>query len=39
MSVIQGRDLGEVKRETINELFWATVERYPEVLADRKSVV
>lgn len=33
MSVIQGRDLGEVKRETINELFWATVERYPEVLA------
>ncbi len=35
MTVIKGRDLGEVKRETINDLFWETVERYPEIVAAR----
>ncbi|MEW5784452.1 MAG: long-chain fatty acid--CoA ligase [Bacillota bacterium] len=35
MTVVKGRDLGEVKRETINDLFWATVERHPEIVAAR----
>ena len=33
MSVIKGKSLGEAKKESINELFWNAVQRYPEVVA------
>ena len=35
MTVVKGKELGEVKRESINDLFWATVERYPDIDAVR----
>lgn len=35
MTVVKGRDLGEVSRETINDLFWASVEKYPDIEAIR----
>ncbi len=35
MKVVKGRSLGEIKRESINDLFWSTVERYPDVVAVR----
>ncbi len=35
MTVVRGKELGEVKHESINDLFWATVERYPDIEAVR----
>lgn len=35
MKVVKGRKLGEVKRESINDLFWATVDKYPDIVAVR----
>jgi len=35
MKVVEGRDLGAVKRETINELFWGTINNYPDIVAVR----
>jgi long-chain acyl-CoA synthetase len=35
MTVQKGKGLGEVKRETLNHLFWSTVERYPDIVAIR----
>jgi len=35
MKVVKGRDLGDVKKETINDLFWNTVEEFPEITAVR----
>jgi long-chain acyl-CoA synthetase len=35
MKLVEGRDLGAVKRETINELFWGTINNYPDIVAVR----
>jgi len=35
MKVVKGRDLGDIKKETINDLFWNTVEKFPEITAVR----
>lgn len=35
MKLVEGRELGDVKRESINELFWGTVSRYPDIVAVR----
>lgn len=38
MKLVEGRKLGDVKRESINDLFWATVERYPDIIAARYRI-
>lgn len=35
MTIVKGEELGEVKRESINELFWTAIDKYPEVVAVR----
>ncbi len=35
MKLVEGRELGDVKQESINELFWGTVKRYPDIVAAR----
>ncbi len=35
MKLVKGRKLGAVKRETINELFWNTISKYPDIVAVR----
>ena len=35
MTIVKGRELGDIKRETINDLFWNTVEKYPDIEAIR----
>ncbi|OPL10735.1 MAG: hypothetical protein AVO34_09980 [Firmicutes bacterium ML8_F2] len=35
MKLVEGRELGAVKRETINELFWDTIDNYPDIVAVR----
>ncbi|MCL0090357.1 long-chain fatty acid--CoA ligase [Dehalococcoidia bacterium] len=33
MSIVKGKELGDIKKITINELFWDIVEKYPEIVA------
>jgi long-chain acyl-CoA synthetase len=33
VKVVKGKELGDVKKITVNELFWNTVEKYPEIVA------
>jgi long-chain acyl-CoA synthetase len=35
VKLVEGRKLGAVKRETINELFWNTISKYPDIVAVR----
>ena len=35
MTIVKGRELSGIKRETINDLFWNTVEQYPDIEAVR----
>lgn len=35
MTVVKGRELGKIKRETLNDLFWNSVKKYPFIEAVR----
>ncbi len=35
MKLVEGRELGAVKREMIKELFWGTIDNYPDIIAVR----
>lgn len=33
VKIVKGKELGDIKKITVNELFWNTVEQYPEIVA------